>query len=140
VNPFVNLNKRSVALPSGCKDLADVLKRSESKHDSAVRRFIHLVLLQAQQDQATALIFGVAKHSAGVPIRYKVDGTWCDLEPFPYSIRADVVSGLARMAKLPEGHFPGHGVLDERYGDVRLTWAVNMTSADGESVLLHLEG
>lgn len=28
MNPFVNLNKRSVTLPVGCKDLIDVLKQS----------------------------------------------------------------------------------------------------------------
>jgi len=43
MNPFVNPKKRGVSLPSGCKDLIDVLQRRESGHDSAVRRFIHLV-------------------------------------------------------------------------------------------------
>ena len=97
------------------------------------------MLLQAQQDQATELIFGVATPFAGAPIQYKVDGTWYDMQPFPYPIRADVVSQLARMAKMPEGHFSGHGVLDERCGEVRLRWSVEMTDADRECVLVHLK-
>jgi hypothetical protein len=31
MNPFVNPNERGVALPSGCRDLIDVLKRPEAK-------------------------------------------------------------------------------------------------------------
>jgi hypothetical protein len=37
MNPFVDPKKRSISLPGGCKDLADVLKRSEPRHDDAVR-------------------------------------------------------------------------------------------------------
>ena len=44
MNPFVNPKKRGVSLPSGCKDLIDVLQRRESGHDSAVRRFILWVI------------------------------------------------------------------------------------------------
>jgi type II secretory ATPase GspE/PulE/Tfp pilus assembly ATPase PilB-like protein len=139
MNPFVNPKKRSISLPSGCKDLVDVLKRSESKHDGAIRRFIHLVLFQAQQDQATELVIRVATPSGGTPIRYKVEDTWYDLSPFPSHIRPDVVSELARMAKLPAGQFPNEGVLDVTLGDVRLRWTVGMTSADAECMLVRVQ-
>jgi|SRR6185369_14417281 len=139
MNPFVDPKKRSIALPGGCKDLADVLKRSEPRHDDAVRRFIYLVLLQAQQDGATELSIGVASEGGVTPMRYKVEGTWFDLPPFPSHIRPAVVAELAQMAKFPAGQFPAEGVLDERCGDVRLRWIVNMTSADGECMLARVQ-
>ena len=102
-----------------------------------VRRFIRLVLFQAQQDQATELIIGVASPSE-VPIKYKVEGIWYEMSPFPAHIRGDVVSELVRMAKFHAGHIPGEGVLDERVGDVRLRWIVATMNADGECMLVRL--
>jgi hypothetical protein len=138
MNPFVNPKKRGITLPSGCKDLVDVLKRSESKQGGAVRRFIHLVLFQAQQDQATDLIVGVAS-PAGTPIRYKVGDAWYDLSPFPSHIRADFVSEVVRMAKFPAGQIPGGGVLDISFGEVRLRWVVAMTRAEGECTFVRIQ-
>jgi type II secretory ATPase GspE/PulE/Tfp pilus assembly ATPase PilB-like protein len=138
MNPFVNPNKRSVSLPSGCKDLADVLKYSEFKPDGAIRRLIHLVLLQAQQELATELIIGIAPQSGGTPIRYKIEDAWYDMSPIPSRIRPDVISELVRMAKFHAGQIPGEGVLDESCGDVRLRWIVAMTSADGECILVRV--
>jgi type II secretory ATPase GspE/PulE/Tfp pilus assembly ATPase PilB-like protein len=139
MNPFVNPKKRSISLPNGCKDLVDVLKRSESKHDGAIRRFIHLVLVQAQQDQATELVIGVASPSGGTPIRYKIEDAWYDMSPFPSHVRPDVISELVRMAKFHAGEIPGEGVLDEICGDVRLRWIIAMTSADGECMLVRVQ-
>lgn len=136
MNPFVNPNKRSISLPSGCKDLVDVLKGSKSKHLDAVRRFIHLVLLQAQQDQATELIIGVARENGGTPIRYKIEDAWYDMAQFPLHIRPDVIRELVRMSEFNAGTKSGEGVLDERCGDLRLRWIVRMTSADGECILV----
>jgi hypothetical protein len=138
MNPFVNPKKRSISLPSGCKDLVDVLNRSETKHHGAVRRFIHLVLLQAQQDQATELVIGVASPGGGIPIRYKVEEVWYEMSPFPSHVRPKVVSELVRMAKFHAEQIPGEGVLDERSGDVQLRWTVSMTSADGECMLVRV--
>ena len=135
MNPFVNPKKRSISLPSGCKDLIDVLQRRESGHESAVRRFIHLVLFQAQQDGATELVIGAAPESGDTPIRYKVEDSWYDMGPFPSHVRPDVIAELARIAKLPVGRFPNEGVLDVRFGDVQLKWIVGMTTADGECML-----
>jgi hypothetical protein len=135
MNPFVNPNKRSISLPDGCKDLVDVLNRPEFKPDDAFRRFIYLILFQAQQDGATELIIGVAPPSGGTPIKYKIRDDWHDMQPFPSHIRPAVVSELARMAKLATGQFPSTGVLDITCGTSRLLWSVRMTSADGECIL-----
>ncbi len=138
MNPFVNPKQRGVTLPKGCKDLVDVLNHSESKHDEAIRRFIRLILLQAQQDGATELIIGI-RSPGGVPIRYKVEGTWYEMSPFPSDIRADVVSELVRMAAFHAGQIPGEGVLNESFGDVQLRWIVAMTSADGECMFRRVD-
>ena len=139
MNSFVNPKKRSISLPSGCKDLIDVLNRRESGHDVAIRRFIHLVLLQAQQDQATELVIGIPLPNGGVPIRYKIEETWHEMSPFPDHIRQSVISELIHMARFHAGLIPGEGVLDESFGDVRLRWIVTMTHADGECMLVRVQ-
>jgi hypothetical protein len=136
MNPFVNPKKRSVLLPSGCKDLVDVLQRFDSRHVGAVRRFIHLVLLQAQQDYATELVIGATPESGGTLIRYKVEETWYDISTFPSSIRPDVIAELARMAKFPIGQFPNEGILNVTFRGVRLRWIVMVTSADEDCRLV----
>ena len=138
MNPFVNLKKRSISLPSGCKDLIDVLQTSERPDESAIRRFIHLILLQAQQDQAMELVIGAAPATQDTPIRYSVEGTWYQMSPFPSHIRPAVVLELARMAKLPPGQFPSEGVLDVTFGSVGLRWTVTMTSVDDDCVLMRV--
>jgi hypothetical protein len=139
VNPFVNPKKRSVLLPSGCKDLIDALKRSENRHGSAIRRFIHLFLLQAQQDQATELDIGAVPISGFPMIRYKVEGTWYDISTFPSHIRPDVIAELARMAKIPVGQFPMQGVLNVTFRGFRSRWIVAMASADESCMLVRFE-
>src|SRR5688572_15657732 len=104
-------------------------------HETAVRRFIHLVLFQAQQDGATELVIGAAPTSGDTPIRYKVEDSWYDMSPFPSHIRPDVIAELARTAKFPVGQFPNEGVLDVRFGDVQLRWTVVMLTAEGECML-----
>jgi type II secretory ATPase GspE/PulE/Tfp pilus assembly ATPase PilB-like protein len=139
MNPFVNPNKRSITLPNGCKDLIDVLQRPESKHDSAVRQFIHLVLLQAQQDEASELIIGTTQANEETPIRYKIAGTWYDMSPFPSHIRRDVITEIATIARIPIGLFPIEGVLDVIVHGIRLRWVVSMMSADAECMLMRVQ-
>jgi hypothetical protein len=134
MNPFVNPKKRGFKLPKGCKDLMDVLKRMESKQDGAIRQYIHMILFQAQQDQATDLVIGAASSDAGTPIRYKIEDVWYDFAPFPSSIRPDVLSELTSMAKFPEGQICGEGILEEKFGDLRSRWTM-MISKNGECLL-----
>jgi hypothetical protein len=135
MNPFVNPKKRGVTLPKGCKDLVDVLKHSEPNQSGAIHRFICSLLAQAQQEQATEIVIGVASTKTGTPVRYKIQDTWYDLTPFPSHIRPDVMLELARLARFPRGQILGEGVLDESFGEMRLRWIVAMTSADGECML-----
>jgi type II secretory ATPase GspE/PulE/Tfp pilus assembly ATPase PilB-like protein len=141
MNPFVNLKKRSVSLPSGCKDLIDVLHRPkratkpDQAHTKAVRQFIHLILLQAQQDHATVVVIGAAPDQRAIPLQYLIEGTWYDMAPFPPQVRPAMMTELARMAHLPVGQFPSQGVLDETFGEVRLRWLVAMTGLDHDCFL-----
>ena len=135
MNQFVNPKKRSISLPGGCKDLADVLKHSERSNKSPIKRFITLVLMQAQQDCATELIIGSAHANGDTPIRYKVEGSWHDLTPFPSHIRSRVVSELGRMAGLPSGQFPQDGVLAMSLEETQLLWRVRIASPDAECIL-----
>jgi hypothetical protein len=139
MNDFVNPKKRCISLPGGCKDLVDVLKHPKSKHLDAVRRFVCLVLLQAQQDQATELIIGVAPKNGGTPIRYKIQDAWYDMAPFPSHIRPDVIFELVRMSEFNTGYIPNEGLLDEKWGNFRLKWIVTMTSHDGECTLVRVK-
>ena len=86
-----------------------------------VRKFILLVLWQAQTDNATELIIGKLE-STGVHVRYKVDDRWYTLCPFPAKIRPDVVRQLQAMAGMIDE--AKEGTLDETAGNARLKWSV----------------
>jgi len=142
MNPFVNPKKRSISLPRGCKDLIDVLQRPKrpgklnNVDTNAIRGFIHLILLQAQQDQATDLVIGAAPDRGDTPIRHRIEGTWYDISPFPSQIRPAMTVELGRLAKLPVGQFPSQGVLDVTFGEVRLRWRVELTGPNEDCTLV----
>ncbi len=136
MNPFVNPKKRSISLPAGCKGLADVLGRPDLAAKNPIRRFINLVLMQADQDCATELIIGAAPGGGeGTPIRYKVEGCWYDVSPFPSDIRARVVAELRKMAGLQRARFPLDGVLSVPLETTKILWRVRIASPDAECVL-----
>jgi hypothetical protein len=134
MNPLVNPNKRSISLPQGCKDLIDVLQGPSPPvigREEAIRRLIRAILFEAQYDGATELVIGFASRK-GTPIRYKVEGTWYEMHPFPSRIRPAVVAELGRMAGFPEGSFPKEGLLSEVSDSVLLQWRVRITEAEGD--------
>jgi type II secretory ATPase GspE/PulE/Tfp pilus assembly ATPase PilB-like protein len=136
MNPFVNPKKRSISLPAGCKNLADVLGRPQLAAKNPIRRFINLVLMQAEQDCATELLIGAAPQGGeGTPIKYEVEGCWYDMSPFPSDIRARVVSELGRMAGLRKGQFPHDGVLSVPLAETRMVWRVRIASLTADCVL-----
>ena len=138
MNPFVNPNKRSIALPKGCKDLIDVLQPPSQVEEDAIHRFILLLLFQAQQDCATELVIGPATRK-GTPIMYKVEDAWHEMRPFPSRIRPAVVAELGRMAAFREGPFPKEGPLSGVFGSEVLRWKVRITEAEGDCVLTRAE-
>jgi hypothetical protein len=136
MNPFVNLKKRGISLPAGCKDLADVLKLPERRNDHAIKKFIRLILLQAQHDHATKLTIGIAAENGETPIGYETEGKWYDLAPIPSPLRPTLVAALLEMAQLPAASFPCEGTLKVNFQNVRLQWKVSITSADEECLLV----
>ena len=104
-----------------------------------IKRFVLLVLFQAQQDHATEMVVEptISERS---PIRYKVEGTWYDLAPPPPHILAGVVAELERLGQLGEGEFPREGIIDVRLGAGRLHWRIRMTTAEAGYILVPIEG
>jgi len=140
MNPFVNPKKRSISLPNGCKDLADVLERSQRTTRNPIRRFITLVLMQAEQDCATVLVIGVAPEGGGdTPVKYKSRGFWYDMSPFPSHIRTRVESELGRMARLRKRQFPQDGVLSTPLAQARTLWRVRIASQGAECMLTNTD-
>jgi hypothetical protein len=134
MNPFVNPNNRSISLPQGCKDLIDVLQGPSPPdigREEAIRRLIRAILFEAQKEGARELFIGPAS-SKGIPIRYKVEGTWYEMHPFPSRIRPAVVAELGSMAGFPEGPFPKEGLLSEVSESVLLQWRIRITEAEGD--------
>jgi type II secretory ATPase GspE/PulE/Tfp pilus assembly ATPase PilB-like protein len=94
--------------------------------EDPIKRFVLLVLFQAQQDRATELL--IAPTSGGMaPIKYKVDGTWYDLSQPPSHIFPDVMTELERLANLSKG--AKEGEIDTAFSGVRLRWRIMV--ADG---------
>lgn len=141
MNPFINLNKRSISLPPGCKDLIDVLNRPKVANQNPIRRFIKLILMRAHQDGAVELAIGVTPASQKLtPMRYKIENSWYDFAPFPANIRQDIVKELQHMAGLAGGTFPLDGVVSVQLTKTRTRWKMCMTAPDAECQLTRLDG
>jgi hypothetical protein len=135
MNPFVNPKKRSILLPHGCKDLADVLQRPKRRGFDPIRSFILLVLMEAHQ--ATELIIGSAPDHGDPLIKYKVGNIWRE-SAFPADIRSSVIAELQRMAGLPASQFPSEGGFSVRLETKRLKWRLRLTSPEAECILTHV--
>jgi len=108
------------------------------KEDAAVEKFIHLLLGQAFDDQATELVLGGDADADGnsVPIRYKVGGVWYDMNPFPESVRQNLVDRLWQMAGLSaDGGYPRQAVFEAGLSGRQVEWRLEMKSIDGAMVL-----
>src|ERR1043166_6302770 len=138
MNPFVNLKKRGVSLPSGCKDLIDVLHRPKRRGEDPARIFIRLMLMQAHDHRATELLIGSAL-APDSTITEKAGGTSYHLSPLPSDFRSSVTEELARMAALPAGPIPKEGEIFVRPETTQLRWKVRMSSPDGEILLTPLD-
>ena len=104
------------------------------KNEDAVRKFVNLVLTQAQKDDATDVVIAPAKRDAA-PVRYRKAGKWHDFAPPPAHVRSGVVGELARMANLPDGPFPKEGVIRLVTAGVKSNWQLKAIAAESEWVL-----
>src|SRR5215475_12616485 len=107
MNPFVNPKKRSILLPSGCKDLADVLRLPAREAGDPVQIFIREMLLQAEGLEATEIVIGAPTiHDGECSITQRIEGTFYPVSTVPAGFRSSILAHLLRMARLPEASFP----------------------------------
>ena len=131
MNPFVNPKKRSILLPSGCKDLADVLRLPARETGDPVQIFIREMLLQAEGVEATEILIGAPMiHDGECTITQRIDGTLYHVSTVPAGFRSSILAHLLRMAGLPEASFPVHGVPTLQLKRRHLKWKLRIESAD----------
>ncbi len=139
MNPFVNLRKRSIDLPAGCKNLADLLQRPKHRGYESIRSFLLLILMGAQQEGASKVIIEVAPENGGDTLIQCKIGNTGSATCFPSDIRALVIAELFSMAEISEGSSPKVGTLSLSVGTTHLKWRVRMTSPDSECLLTRLK-
>jgi type II secretory ATPase GspE/PulE/Tfp pilus assembly ATPase PilB-like protein len=100
-----------------------------------VRKYVLLVLWQAEQDQASEIHIGGPVTHEGVPVQYLVDGTWYDITPFPAHIRVQVLRRIFSLGgQSGDACFPWEGQIDQDLGEgTRLRWRVSVDSAQGDA-------
>jgi type II secretory ATPase GspE/PulE/Tfp pilus assembly ATPase PilB-like protein len=133
MNPFVNPKKRSILLPTGCKDLADLLRLPARETGEPVPTFIREMLLQAEGVGATEiLIAALMVHNGESTITQRIDGTFYHVSTIPAGFRSGILAALLRMAGLPAAQFPARGVSTLRLKHRQLKWHILVESAEGE--------
>ena len=133
MNPFVNPKKRSILLPNGCKDLADVLRLQSSDTGDHVCIFIRVMMLQAEGVRATEILIDAPMiHDGESTITQRIDDTFCHVSTIPAGIRSKILAELLRMAGLPADQFPARGVATLRLKHRQLRWHILVESAGAE--------
>src|SRR2546427_11597582 len=123
MNPFVNPKKRSILLPSGCKDLAEVLRLPARETGDPVEIFIREMLLQAEGVEATELLLGAPMiHDGECTITQRIDGSFYHVSTVPAGFRSSILARLFQMAGVTEASFPFHGVATLQLKRRQLKW------------------
>ena len=117
-----------------------------------LEHFVGVILLTAQLDHATELVFA-PRQGAAAPIRYRIGGAWYDMTPAPAMLREHIVAAVWRLAQQPGGRlvarlwrlmrrrcglFSEEGTINLTICDVRLRWRVRMARAGADCVLTPL--
>ena len=133
MNPFVNPKKRSILLPSGCKELADVLRLPARETGDPVQIFIREMLLQAEGVRGTEILIDAPMlHDGESTITQRIDGTFYHVSTIPAGFRSSILAELLRMAGLPAAQFPARGVATLHLKRRQLKWHIVVESADAE--------
>jgi len=136
MNPFVNPKKRSILLPSGCKDLADVLRLPARETGDPVQIFIREMLLQAEGVRATEILIGApVVHDGECTITQRIAGRFYHVSTIPAGFRSGIVAELLRMSALPQSHFPTRGVAILKLKRRQVKWTLQIEAAEGECQL-----
>jgi len=107
--------------------------------EDPIKRAVLLILYQSQQDQADELVISPAV-AGGVPVRYKVRGTWHDWKSPGPNLSSSLVAEIERLAAFRDGPYPQEGNIDVAFPDtrgtvVRLRWKVGRASAGAPCIL-----
>jgi hypothetical protein len=133
MNPFVNPKNRSILLPNGCKDLADVLRLPARETDNPVQIFIREMLLQPEGVEATEILIAAPMiHDGECTITQRIDGTFYHVSTVPAGFRSSILAHLLRMAGLPEASFPVHGVVTLQLKRRQLKWKLQIDTPDAD--------
>ena len=136
MNPFVNLKKRSILLPNGCKDLADVLGLPARETGDPVQIFIREMLLQAEGVGATEILIGPpVVHDGECTITQKITGSFYHVSTIPAGFRSGIVAELLRMSGLPQSRFPARGVAILKLKRRQVKWRLQIETAESECQL-----
>jgi type II secretory ATPase GspE/PulE/Tfp pilus assembly ATPase PilB-like protein len=139
MNPFVNSKKRSILLPGGCKDLADVLRLPERETGDPVQIFIREMLLRAEGVEATEILIDGPKIKEGeCIITQRINSVMYHVSTIPGGFRAGIIAELLRMAGLPETTFPAHGVATLQLKRRQVKWKLQIESQDADCQLTPL--
>lgn len=92
-----------------------------------IKRFILLVMLQAQADHASELVIS-SSSSAGPQLRYKVAETWYDVSPPPPHIIPQALTELASLAGLRDAALPAEGTIDVPLSGIHLRWRIRLSA------------
>ena len=137
MNPFVNPEKRSVLLPAGCKDLADVLRLPTREAGDPVQVFIRLMLLRAEGARATEILIEAPMvHEAECIITQRINGRFHHVSTIQARFRSGVVGELLRMAGLPQSQFPATGIATLELKRRQLKWKLQIDGADTDCRLM----
>lgn len=140
MNPFVNPNKRSILLPSGCKDLAEVLRLPARETSDPVQIFIREMLLQAEGVGAIEILIGApVVHDGECNITQRITGRFYHLSTIPAGFRSSIVAELLRMSGLPSSSFPARGLAVLQLKRRQVRWKLQIETPEGECQLTHFD-
>jgi len=123
-----NQYERGILLPSGCKDLIDVLRLPQSKAADPVRTFIHNALQRAERVHASQVIISAPMvNDADCYVTRRVSFDRCFDSTIAASLRSRVIAELLRLADVPDGQFPAEGY---RLRAIHAQWT-QMEARDG---------
>src|SRR5262249_25540449 len=112
-------------------DLSD-LTCPELPEMAEVRKFLVLILWQAQEDEAEELVIG-EPNLQQVQIRYRVDGHGYEMAPIPEEIRDAVHQvGIEMAGHSGPAQFPWQGKIDlDVLAGLHLSWSVELPAKGG---------
>jgi type II secretory ATPase GspE/PulE/Tfp pilus assembly ATPase PilB-like protein len=136
MNPFLTPKKRGISWPSGCKDLADVLRLPVPQSGDPVQTFIRMVLLRAESVRASEVIIGAAMvHDGECSVTQRIAYELHHVSTIPADFRSSMVTELLRMADLSDVHFPAHGLATLQLKRRQLKWKLQIESAEADCQL-----